>query len=185
MSKMIFVCVCLVGLTQLGWSQGFVQAKGIPGFLNPKTGTFTTRTQGNGPLQNPDAMPDTLTEYAGTWTVKIAMTVSSTIPSGAAVFCSADLSLVGTDNYYESAVAQASVSKGSGSCTLTMPYAWFLANEPSDSIYVHYSVNIIQGFTVGPATAAESIRETDSTLYGSFSVPANGKLTTTNIVARI
>ena len=52
-AKLMLVCVCLAGLTQLVWSQSSsvlkTHERGIPGFLDPKTGMFTARVQSQEP----------------------------------------------------------------------------------------------------------------------------------------
>jgi hypothetical protein len=53
--KVMFVCMCLVGITQLVWNQdhGVDAGRGtrgrvILGYLDPRTGTFTTKAQSFG-----------------------------------------------------------------------------------------------------------------------------------------
>jgi len=193
MSKFMVVCICLVAFTQLGWSQAgnasFVhgkQAHGIPGYLDPSTHTFTTKAE-SAAVQDPDALPPTVTEFAGTWTFKITITISSAMPAGAQIFCSASIDEFDdpTNSYSETAAVPAIVSKGSGTCSVAIPYAWFLSNQGSDVVSASYDINMYQAIAIGSTTQVVPIRESHDDLGTNFPVPANGALTTTNVTARI
>jgi hypothetical protein len=96
-AKLMLVCVCLAGLTQLVWSQSSsvlkTHERGIPGFLDPKTGMFTARVQSQEPTADVTPSAVTTIDYTGTWTFIIHITVSSVIPSTAVITCEANLSV--------------------------------------------------------------------------------------------
>jgi len=142
MSRVIFALVCLAGLSQLVWSQeDAIGARGIPGYLNPKTGIFTIKAHS----ESADAVPQTTPSYYyGTLTVKITVYVASSFPAGTAYEC--DLSAGtydgGGGDFTESVAASAAApSGGVTSCTLSIPYMWQLSTPGTDIITFSFSVS--------------------------------------------
>jgi hypothetical protein len=195
MKKLMFVCACLVGLTQLGWSQNSnmrampgAHGHGIPGYLDPQTGTFTAKVQAEAQHpENPDAPPPTLTEAFGVWNIQITIVDTTVLATGDIVVCQGALSVSDTYpafGYEEDAAVAAKVSGGAGSCTVTMPYQWYLATPNSDTVTVSYSVSVIHMYTVGSVNQASEDRFT-SHVVGTVAVPVNGTHSTTPVTARI
>jgi len=182
MSKTMCVCVCLVGLTQLVWSQQLDRqnARGIPGYLDPKTGTFTTR------VQTPEAekaKPLSASWYWGTFNINIAATLTTPVPSGAIVTCSATVDEIDDTNgsYYEQASAVATA--GGSKCDMSIPYAWDLSNASTDQVIVSYTIAIDESITVGTTTTIVKIRQTEYNPPYITGVPTG--VTTLNFGARL
>lgn len=183
MSKVIFVCVCLVGLTQLVWSQSGGsdavlggRARGVPGYLDPRTGTFTAKVQVDPQVvENPD-----LIGAGGTWNIELNIALV-TKPAGTdTVVCEASLDVSDTYpsfGYEEDSVAIAKVSGSSATCTVTIPYLWYLSTPKTDTVTISYDVSLYHVFAIGAVNQANITRRTDHTV-GSVAVPANGATTT-------
>jgi hypothetical protein len=80
--KLIFAVVCVVGLTQLVWSQnqqrmsaGPHHSYGIPGYFDPQTRTFTT-----GAETESSPATTTGTYYSGTIKIVLTLHVASAFP---------------------------------------------------------------------------------------------------------
>ena len=183
LSKALFVCVCLVGLTQLVWSQnnglGISHGKGIPGYLDPRTGKFTTQTQNHG--GNAEANPDTGTAVLFREQFNITIT-NYDQPTTGLVACNANISTddSGTGIWYDEAAIVATKSGSNYSCDVPILTSWTLANPGSDTIYACVKVNFIQGFSNNGATALESFRDQEPPCM-SLSVPGNGQTVKTNV----
>jgi hypothetical protein len=181
-SKLIFVGVCLVGLTQLGWSQAqhlgaSKQAHGVPGYLDPRTGTFTTRAQGAGETQDASQEPTALTNIVARLVFNISI-VYNDQPAGAITACSVDISEFGDPSglfYTEDATAIAT-SNGTV-CKVTILFDWALATPTSDQISIDYHIESIQPVTVGGTTLPEVFRTLDHSIP-SVAVPMNGQTIT-------
>ena len=192
MSKVIFVSVCLVGLTQLVWSQNGSasasgQTRGIPGYLDPRTGAFTAKLQpAVRSVESPDAAPTALTEVYGKWNIVLTIQVTTALATGDTIGCEGDLEAEGAPSgYSESGVTLAKVSGGTATCTVSIPYAWyFSAPTTDDTVGVSYGISIIHLFTQGSVTEAKESR-TSSHFLGTFSLPANGAQTNTTASARL
>ena len=174
MSKAIFVCVCLVGLTQLVWSQnkgtGAFQEKGIPGYLNPHTRTFTTRAQGSG-VQGP--------EFTGT-AVFFREQANITInnydqTTNSLAICHADITSIGDANsgWYDSADVVATLSGGTWFCDVPVLTQWTLQTPATDQLELCVSVDIISLHTLGSLTEAQSSRSSSQPCL-TITQPANG-----------
>jgi len=204
MAKLMLVCICLAGLTQLVWSQNGTISKpgeraerGIPGFLDPRTGMFTARVQSQEPTA--DVTPDTaaLTDYTGTWTFTIDITVSSAIPASAVIACDAQLSVddisisAGPSNgtYFEHQGVLATGSGGSRTCVIPLHYSWYLYNAGAtgtDTVVYSYNVTAVEAIPVGSTTEVVELRRTQwSPSATGPKVPAPGASTATKFGAEI
>jgi hypothetical protein len=140
--KPIFVCICLCALTLLVWSQNqhvFAgqQAHGVPGYLDPQTGKFTTRAQSANP-----AVSETLTPRVAELIFNFDIAHDDQ-PSGDTTFCSVDISDASTDEplyYTELAQSVATVTAGVGKCTVTIHFDWSLEYASTDTVSVCYSM---------------------------------------------
>jgi len=180
----IFVCVCLVGLTQLVWSQQLDRpnAHGVPGYLDPKTGTFTTK------VQTPEAdkaNPLSASFYFGTYKLDIAATLYTPVPSGGIVTCSGTVDEYGDPSgaYNEEASAIATGSGSSWKCDMTIPYAWLLSSPSTDNVDVSYSIEIAESITVGTTSTIVTIRRSEFSPPYTTGVPSSGTVTTLNFGA--
>jgi hypothetical protein len=195
MSKLILVCVCLAGVTQLVWSQNgslnaapVGRAHGIPGYLDPRTGTFSTKVQADAQSsENPELTPAVATEVFGVWYIQLTISLYTTPASGDIVVCGANLDVGDTYpafGYEEEGATQATVSGSTATCTVTIPYLWYLATPKTDMVTVTYDVSLYHAYTVGTATQANISRTTSHTI-GSYAVPGDGVHTTTAASPRI
>jgi hypothetical protein len=187
--KFFFACVCLVAFTQVVWSQGVIGSSsehGIPGFLNPKTGTFTTRAQ----AQQPRATQATITGnyYFGKVVVTLTVFIGSAFPSGTQYSCHADANTfdggsTGNENSFDesvSALAGPVTSGGYTSCTLTMPYLWQLASPSTDQICVDFEVDALNTASVSGLTEIVSFRSASRGISECVTGVPTGSDTTTS-----
>jgi hypothetical protein len=165
MWKIVFAMVCLVGLTQLVWSQNEKgvfsgsHSEGIPGFLDPQTRTFTTLVESG--IDNP--LSGTGSYYYGEIKITLTVYVASAFPSGTAYGCSGTLTVGGDtngDTYIENAVATAPApSGGVTTCTLIFNYFWQLTSPTSDIIDVSFTAVAQNTVTVGSQTEIIDLRD--------------------------
>jgi len=192
MSKIILVCVCLVGLTQLVWSQNSNlsavpggRAHGVPGYLDPQTGTFTTKVQA---AQSSETPAVTYVERSGTWEIELTITLTTKPASGDIVTCSAEADVYDPNSIYwqENGGTVASVSGGTATCTVSLPYLWWLTSPiPTDELVgIYYEVDLLHVITVGTTSEIVSTRKNQHT-YGYLAVPANGATTKINTTVTI
>jgi hypothetical protein len=83
--------------------------------------------------------------YYGRLNFAITITLSTAVPSGDSVLCSADASVSDPTNSTNSEhfEALATVSGSTATCNLTIPYEWLLSTPGSDSISATYGVSIV------------------------------------------
>lgn len=189
-SRMLFVCFCLVGLTQLVWGQREnrgEQAHGIPGYLDPETRTFTTKAQTAEATESA-----AVTENYGTYNIDINASLITPVPSGAIVDCTAALTVIGDANgsYTESVSAPATKSGTIWKCDMTVYYAWFLSSPTTDTITITYTLAIEGTYTVGGSggTSAPKIYPIRSSTYAAplvTGVPTPGATTTKTYTAEL
>ena len=177
-TKLLLICLCCLIAVPAVWGQaGNSPAKpGILGYLDPQTGAFR-------PLpavaeESPDA-PAAVT-FTGTITVTLTVTVKST--GLTTYFCSANSSVVDAATtaprfYTESNTVAATGSGTTRTCIMTIPYAWSLASQSSDTMTTSYSVVGSGGTNVLPQ------RTNSSSPLDTRKVPANG--TTTALTAAV
>jgi hypothetical protein len=164
----VFVFACL-GLTSAAWGQAPTPSRpahGIPGYLDPKTGTFKPLILLED-LGGPAATAPTTGKLVFTFTV----TISSTTLTTAAVSCTLEAYVIGaTDNYIESAAAAATGTGASRTCTVTLPYSWILTTAATDTISLSYDVEAINTTSGAYRDSAHS--------PAAIKVPATGTTTT-------
>jgi hypothetical protein len=189
-SSIILASVCLVGLTQLVWSQNASsvgigqhnQSHGVAGFLDPHTGVFTSRAHA---LQSSEAQePTTPTTVPFEIVVNGAWHLSTVPKSTDIVDCEVHVNLFGdTNNYVEDAATLATISGSTATCNVLLPVEWTLTNPTTDTFSVDYSISIIRAFTVGSTTTAVAIRSVDVDTFGDQKVPASGAVVTLTVPA--
>jgi hypothetical protein len=187
MSRLIFALVCLVGLTQLVWSQDKemgLRERGIPGYLNPRTSTFTTRAQS----QSSEAAPTAPVYYYGAIVIKLTVFVASSFPAGTVFVCSGSASTFdsGGGDFFEEATAVAPAPQNyQTNCTLTMNYYWQLSTPTTDSVNISFSVEADNTGSVGNQTKVIALRVAERTPLGFTGVPSDGTITTLNYQTRL
>jgi hypothetical protein len=181
--KLIFVSVCLVGLTQFGWSQnqiGGVQRHGAHGSIDPRTGIFTAKVE-HVRMSKPVETPLTGTPILFRETFNFTISAAD-IPAAAVIFCYAEV-YTDDDNgdFDDSNGAVATRSGSTATCTVSVLAKWTLANPTTDTISADYEAYAEQGVSIGGGGWEETER------YGyapgfSSSMPANTQ-TITNTVS--
>jgi len=178
-SKLIFVCACLVGLTQLGWTQNQhlganKQSHGIAGYLDPRTGTFTTKAQSSG--VTPDAseeLPPTLTNILARFVFTFNIEFNDQ-PGGATTVCAVDLSTSDSSGLFYDETATAIATNNGTACKVSILFYWSLANPTEDQVFVEYHINSFQSITVGGTASVQDFRSADHSI-APLPVPLNGQ----------
>jgi hypothetical protein len=171
-TKILLVCLfCLMGVSAVWAQTENTQSKvGILGYLDPKTGAFRPVPQVSSDAIEPEL---TFTSFTGTITVTLTITVKST---GLTTFvCTASTGTADAasgKSYSEGVTANATGTGTTRTCKLTIPYAWSLASQASDSMSTSYTVIGTAGTTIAPS------RTSDLFNLDTRKVPANGAVTT-------
>jgi hypothetical protein len=152
--KLIFALVCVVGPTQLAWSQNEKgifsgsHSAGIPGFLDPQTSTFTTRVES-------ESAPATATGtyYYGTIQIVLTLYIASFFESGTVFQCSgtagtSDSGIGGSgEGFSNSYTTSAPLPTNKvTTCTINIDYFWQLVNPSTDVINVSVNATSPPGF---------------------------------------
>jgi hypothetical protein len=188
MPRMIFALICLVGIAPLVWSQNespSAKDKGVPGYLNPQTRTFTTKTQ----TEVSPNLCSTCDYYYGTIQVNLAVYVASSFPSGTVYVCSATASVDDSAGgfFNEAATVEAAPpSGGKTACTVNMPYYWQLLNPTTDSIAITFEVDAENVGTVGSQSTIIRLGSASRETPGVTGVPTtNGTVTSVGYYTRM
>lgn len=182
--KAVCICICLVGLTQLVWSQdkkvASTHQKGIPGFLDPQTGEFKARLQS--PTESLGALSPTTPPSTGTLGIVLTVTIkSANVPSNAVIACTLNASTFDdTGDIFKSYsdTATGFVLRGSGStvnCAATIPYSWPLGTPTSDTVSLDWEATIVEAGSVGSVQETFPARTSAQTI-GTFPIPTNGSV---------
>jgi len=187
-SKAVFICVCLAGLTQLVWSQNrsseAFQDKGIPGYLNPRTRTFTTQAQDSGVKQEATA------GFTGTpifFREQANITITNyDQPTSGVTICRAQISSISDANigFSDSQSVTASLSGNTWTCDVPVLSLWTLQTPTTDSLSLCVSIEIVQLYTLGSFTTAESARESSQPCL-TLPMPANAQTVVTNFTFQL
>jgi len=181
-SKLIFVCFCLVALTQLVWSQNNGMAAhrhGIPGYLDPQSKSFTTKAEhsrmGN---QRDTPLAGTAILFRETFNFSIS---AQDIPAAAVIFCYADISTEDTNGeFYDENSIVATRSGDSASCSVPILVKWTLVNPGTDMIDARVYIYAEQGVSIGGGGTEYLERYSDIPDL-TLSVPANDQTVTTSV----
>jgi hypothetical protein len=172
----------------MGASAPGARAHGIPGYLDPRTGTFTTKAQLNTQSsENFDSALPPLIGEGGTWNINLTLEVYTKPASGDIIVCEATLDVNDTYpsfGFEETGTAQATVSGTAGSCNVSIPYLWYLSTPTKDMVTVSYTVSLFHMFTIGTVTTA-NISRVSSHIIEVVAIPANGSTTTTTWTPKI
>jgi hypothetical protein len=185
--RVMFVCMCLVGITQLVWNQDHgvdtgrgTRGQGIPGYLDPRTGTFTTKAQNSVASAKSDSGdPPSGTPILFRETFNFSISALG-FPQFAVIFCYASISTTDPDgSYYESSSAVATRSGNSASCSVPLLSNWLLVNPTTDVISANYNVYAEYPIQVGQSTQlVERISEPPSV---TLPMPTNTQTVTNNV----
>ena len=175
--------VCFLGLAPpvLGQRTTAADVSGIPGILDPTTGSFNPLPQAGPSIEEILAASTTVT---GNLVFHFTITVASLGLTGDTVVCTATASLVdspATGGLFITESASVGVKEASTvSCTVTIPYRWTLATMSTDRVSLTYSISV-----TGSTVTTVLPNRVSSHGLGSIGVPANGTTTTQTITARI
>jgi hypothetical protein len=142
-SKVLFLgFFCLIGIAPLVWSRSQGQplpagtpgsSHGIPGYLDPKTGTFTSRAQ----IASPDV------QAAGTTRILFRLIFPITIDindqsSANTTSCSVDISTSDAAGFVEDSGSTVGNANG---CTVTILAQWDLATPTADKVSISFDIS--------------------------------------------
>ncbi|HET7206586.1 MAG TPA: hypothetical protein VFI95_08405 [Terriglobales bacterium] len=180
-ARNLFLLSLVVAISSSIWAQNLDRKvnRGIPGYLDPLTGRFST-------LPAVDDSTDAtaaLTTVGGTLVFKFTITVKSAIPSTDNIACAAGAEVADSNGTFYSETAEVAATRGTGTatCTVTIPYSWQLATATTDRVTMTYSISAPGTFT---STNALPARQNSHSL-ASVAVPINGATTTVTVTATI
>jgi hypothetical protein len=170
-TKLLLICVCCVMVAPAVWGQtanGPVKP-GILGFLDPHTGAF--RPVPSAAEEGPDSAA--LTTFGGTITVTLTITLKTIGLTN--ITCSEEVSVLDavttSPRFFAESDTVAATGTGSPrTCKLSIPYAWALATQSSDSMTTSYSV-------FGSTSTGLPQRTSTLSPLDTRKVPANGATT--------
>jgi len=151
------VCLCLLGATQLAFSQVKEPAvHTIPGFLDPTTGNFTTRI-----AHAPTATGDAQAEVTGTsvfFRETFQISIVNYDQPGTTAVCSVSMSSYDDSNgFYEDDATVPATPSGSGfSCNVPLLTLWTLQTPATDMISASVTVTIYSQTTPVPIYRSSS-----------------------------
>jgi hypothetical protein len=183
--KLMFVCMCLLGLNQLVWSQNqptgsqtqnvgtSKQAHGIAGYLDPRTGTFTTKVQRSRVGNKTPGLTEIVARLIFTFNI-----VYNDQPASATTACTVDLDTSDSSGLFYSESSTAIVAKGGATCTVTVLFDWLLATPTQDQINVSYHIDSFDAVAIGSAApVGEALRSLTHSIL-PLPVPPYGKTIT-------
>jgi len=153
----------------------------VPGYYDPKTGTFK-------PLITPNVIPNVTTVTRdGTFVANVTLTIKSDIPTSSPIYVELDANTTdGTslglyNSYDESATKEATrTSAGAAHVSISVPYSWpHLLTPTKDAVSLTYYV--YAGTLVSAGTAFAFDRTSIQSLATLPAIPANGATTTETI----
>jgi hypothetical protein len=145
--KAVFVCLLslVVSTSTFGWNQNQSaavrpgsQTQGIPGYLNPQTGVFTTRPQTSTSAATP---PTTSIIFRLIFNFKLEFNDQ---PSTNTTACDVTISPIGDPAGFYTEDAIGVSTDGGQTCQVTILALWDLATPTSDSISINYSITSVQ-----------------------------------------
>lgn len=180
-------CACLASVLAV---PAFAQnATAKPAKPEPDTATTRKRTVVDEAAAITAA---TVTPTTGTFVAKFTIKLATAVPSGSEVLCALNTSVVedNTTTYtvnneiYDTKTAKATVSGSTATCSISLPYSWYLSTPSSDTASLTYYLYIIN------STATNQAGETRTSSQfvpgaGAIKIPANGSTTTYTISATI
>jgi hypothetical protein len=183
--KVIFVCLCLAGFTQLVWCQEKspdathgTRGQGIPGYFDPRTSTFSTKAEPAGANADSEVPPaGTPILFRETFTFAIS---ALDIPASAVIFCHAGINT--TDplgSYQDGNTAVATRSGNNATCSVSILTNWVLADPTTDKITANVFAYADQTIQVG--SSSELIERFSGPPTLTLPVPANTQTINTNV----
>lgn len=183
---MTLLVLAFVGmLTGTAWSQGAnVESRSelLPGHL-------ISRTTPAGPILQATVSPGAVAATKGKIITQFTITVSSAIPAATPIHCAVFASVIEqnsvtfqiSNDIEDSATVNATRNGGTATCTVTIPYSWFLLSPDSDQVQLSYDIEASTSATKGGTL----VNRNSSQVFDIISVPANGVTTTETVQATI
>jgi hypothetical protein len=172
-TRSILVGLCLFGLSITAWGQNvnFPAGSGIPGYLDPRTGTFrpVPLVTDSGSEDAPPVTPTT-----GKIVLNLTVTLQTSFGTGETYSCGLTASAFDTSSglsFVDSHQIAVTKTGSTLTCTITLPYSWALVSRGSDTMMVAYSVD------AGNGTGALHIRLAEHGV-ANLIVPVSGTTTT-------
>jgi len=185
-STLCLLVVCTLGINLSLWGQNASATRGIPGYMDPRTGIFHALPSPE--IQDATVEAPAVTTFGGKFVVNFTITVSSTIASTNKIGCEVSASLAdvsGTFQNFISETASVAVTRGTAStvtCSVTIPYSWKLASSATDMVSLAY---VITSPVEVSTVAGQFPTRTSSAGIATIKVPANGAITTEAVAATI
>lgn len=174
-AKLLLICVCCLIATTAAWGQAAnIQTKpGILGYFDPQTGAFR-------PLPQASADEEDASRAASVFTGTINVTITVTLKTTTITTVTCE---IGTDTndavttatplfYNESNSVTATGTGTTRTCKLSIPYAWTLSTQPTDTMTTSYTV------IGGTSTTSPTTRTASRNPLDTRKVPVNGATTT-------
>src|SRR5271157_520999 len=142
-AKTILLCICLAGLSQIVWSQNTSSdsTHGIPGYLDPRTGSFKPMAP---PLEEtPNAA--TITPTTGVFRVSFTIDLSP-LPPNELYTCTVIVGGydVGTgQSFAETASVAVTKAPGVAFCAVDIRYSWTLGTPGSDTVKLSFQISAV------------------------------------------
>ena len=155
-TRSILVVLCLLGLLATGWSQNPTSTvtRGIPGILDPQTGSFRPTP----PTAESDAGVVPPAATAGRIVLTLTATLTTSFPGTEVFSCGLNATVgdVSTGLTFSDTIFVTATRSGSTlSCTVTLPYSWDLVAPTSDTMLVLYTINAVNGTAGNPTRVAQ------------------------------
>lgn len=148
------------------------EAKGIPGYLDMRTGQFTA-------VIPRAAAPEATTVTAnGTIKMNFTITLKSSLPDTAGVDCSGTVSVsdyLASYSYTDTKTSKGTRTGTTATCSVSIPYSWVLPDRDQT-----ISLNYVVGVTGLTDNSSTKNRTASSYSQPSLPLPANGATTTKN-----
>ena len=127
----------------------------------------------------------------GTFVSKFTVKLVTPVPSGGELACSLNATTdeinttTGTvsNEIEEIASVKATVNGSTATCTVTLPYSWYLSSPSTDTVELSYNLQILSSTTSTAGTVRYSSQFVPGA--GSIKVPASGSTTTYTISATL
>jgi hypothetical protein len=166
-------------MNQSAWSQHNASSeRGIPGYLDPKTGTFKLLPRASAESEQPAAV---IAPTTGKLVYNFTINVASLLPSSAVINCSGSATIIdvsaGLVSIEEEASTVATRSGSKATCTVTIPYSWPLANASADTVQL--------GFTITAGLTTLGATRVSTQTIATIKVPASGSTTTHDLTPTI
>lgn len=178
LAKLILASACLIVLVGSALAQN-TQPKRTFGYIDGKTGTFHSLNRT--PLS--DEALAAVTPTTGKFVFNVTITVSSALPTTAVISCSVsggvdDLLTGEFSNFVE---LTAKRTGNTATCTLNVPYEWYLGQAAKDVVEMDVTV----GASVGSFGSSGYYDEEFVGPAITMPVPVTGTTTTKNITTTI